>query len=279
MQASASELSIDFNIVDNSVVVEQTYRFSEAQSLTFNLPETAKGIDLYIDGQRQEPIIIDNRITTTGKNLKIAYTSKEFIKKKTFLADIPFQISLDKATITVTGDKKDILEKPANYADLTSNSVFPKPDSLVTDGQRLVITWIRKNVKKGDELSIFVQFKKEEKYSLFAIIGLTATIVVLGYLLARKTNKKPITKQEDIPIKETQKEQKYPEIEKHLKEDEEQIISILKQKEGHCEQGTLVIITGFSKAKLSAILKELEERKIIYKEQKGNKNIIYLRTE
>ena len=85
--------------------------------------------------------------------------------------------------------------------------------------------------------------------------------------------------QEEQAENKSQKEQKYPEIEKHLKEDEEQIINILKQKEGHCEQGTLVIITGFSKAKLSAILKELEERKIVYKEQKGNKNIIHLKTE
>ena len=76
---------------------------------------------------------------------------------------------------------------------------------------------------------------------------------------------------------EPRKPEKELDILKHLKEDEQQIIRILEQKEGSCEQGTLRIITDFSKAHLSRLLMELESRKIIHKEKKGKKNIVYLK--
>ena len=59
--------------------------------------------------------------------------------------------------------------------------------------------------------------------------------------------------------------------------DEEQIITILKNKEGSCEQGTLRVITGFSKATLSRLLSELETRNVIHKEKRGKKNLVFLK--
>jgi len=84
-----------------------------------------------------------------------------------------------------------------------------------------------------------------------------------------------------IKTKKTEKKvsDSFPEYvpEKHLKEDEKQIVNILKQREGKAEQGTLRIVSGFPKSTLSRILKELEERNIIYKEKRGKKNMIFLR--
>jgi uncharacterized membrane protein len=48
-------------------------------------------------------------------------------------------------------------------------------------------------------------------------------------------------------------------------------------KHNSCSQATVRVVTDFSKARLSRILSELEARGIIYKEQKGRKNIITLR--
>lgn len=67
------------------------------------------------------------------------------------------------------------------------------------------------------------------------------------------------------------------EVEKHLKEDERIIVRLLRQREGQCEQGTLCIVSGFSKATLSRLLTELEERGILRKERQGKKNKVYLR--
>lgn len=67
------------------------------------------------------------------------------------------------------------------------------------------------------------------------------------------------------------------EVEKHLKEDERIIVRLLRQREGRCEQGTLCLVSGFSKATLSRLLTELEERGILRKERQGKKNMVYIR--
>ncbi len=67
------------------------------------------------------------------------------------------------------------------------------------------------------------------------------------------------------------------EVEKHLKEDERVIVRILRQREGKCEQGTLCIVSNFSKATLSRLLGELEMRGIVRRDRQGKKNMVYLR--
>jgi len=65
---------------------------------------------------------------------------------------------------------------------------------------------------------------------------------------------------------------------RYLKEDERIILNVLKMKNGSCSQSTLRVATDFSKARLSRLLSELEERGVIYKEPQGKKNIITLKT-
>lgn len=66
-------------------------------------------------------------------------------------------------------------------------------------------------------------------------------------------------------------------IDRYLKEDERIVLNVLRLKHNSCTQATLRIATDFSKAKLSRILSELEERGVIFKEQQGRKNLITLR--
>ncbi len=66
-------------------------------------------------------------------------------------------------------------------------------------------------------------------------------------------------------------------VERHLKEEERVIVRLLRQREGRCEQGTLCIVSGLSKATLSRLLTELEMRGIVRKERQGKKNMVYLR--
>ena len=97
---------------------------------------------------------------------------------------------------------------------------------------------------------------------------------------AKKADKKDEIRTGTVPgtIGTIEKEP-WPEYvpEKHLKEDEKQIVNILKTREGKCEQGTLRVVSGMPKSSLSRVLKELEERNIIYKEKRGKKNMVFLR--
>jgi len=83
-------------------------------------------------------------------------------------------------------------------------------------------------------------------------------------------------KERNLKKKEVPVEPK-PAAEHYLKDEERQIVNVLRQREGSCEQGTLRVVTGMPKSTLSRILKELEDRNIIYKEKRGKKNIVFLR--
>lgn len=67
-------------------------------------------------------------------------------------------------------------------------------------------------------------------------------------------------------------------VDRYLKEDERIVLNVLRMKHNSCTQATLRVVTDFSKAKLSRLLSELEERGVIYKEQQGRKNLVTLRT-
>ncbi|MFC1691725.1 helix-turn-helix transcriptional regulator [Nanoarchaeota archaeon] len=87
--------------------------------------------------------------------------------------------------------------------------------------------------------------------------------------------------EEEHPIKLPEKYYKpmVDEDYKHLKEDELIIVRLLKMRDGMCEQGTLRVVSGFSKATLSRILSEMESRGYVHKELRGKKNMVYLRDE
>ncbi|HLC67224.1 MAG TPA: hypothetical protein VJK52_06320 [Candidatus Nanoarchaeia archaeon] len=67
------------------------------------------------------------------------------------------------------------------------------------------------------------------------------------------------------------------EVEKYLKEDERSVVRVLQLKGGSASQGTLRIATNYSKAKLSRILTELEQRGVIHKDRDGKRNLVSLR--
>jgi len=90
----------------------------------------------------------------------------------------------------------------------------------------------------------------------------------------KKTEEKPKKPTTELSVNEHIFEE---DIVKYLKGDEKIIARILKDREGSCEQATLRLISGFSKAKLSRLLVDMEERGVIKKEKNGKKNIVFIR--
>jgi predicted transcriptional regulator len=91
----------------------------------------------------------------------------------------------------------------------------------------------------------------------------------------KKTEK--ISDERSAPVEFIQDEKQENNVDRYLKEDERIIINVLRMKHNSCSQATLRVVTDFSKARLSRLLTELEERGVIYKEQQGRKNIITLK--
>lgn len=251
-------LNVDFTIAYNRIHVQQNIVFDKETQFNLTLPEDAQAISLYLDGKEAE---FKNQVF--AKEIILKYLTEQFIDNENFIADLNFPDDVKKARISVALPDYAVLTKPIDKSTLASNAVFPKPTKIESDGQRIMITWELENLKKNDSLALLVMYQTKKNYYPYLIVPLVIIIAALALYIIFKKPKKIVEKERII--------------EKHLKEDEEQVVNILKQREGKIEQGTLRVITGFSKAKLSALLKEMEERNIVYKEKIGKKNLVFLK--
>ena len=117
---------------------------------------------------------------------------------------------------------------------------------------------------------------------IIVIVGIIGLGFLLLFLYRRLRLKKYFHIQE--PKQETSSPAQHnfslgiaPEMERHLKEDERLILEVLKAKKGKSTQAQLRVSTDFSKAKLSRLLMELEDRKIVLKEKEGKRNLVFLK--
>jgi uncharacterized membrane protein len=275
-----NEYDASFNIVGNKVVVNIDLNFDKTTDVfKFELPKDNNSLSVYVDDKQISPLIENNLLKIQlNDNSKISfnYVTEELIEKTNFLMNMRLDFNVDDLKIKLILPEGASLKKAIKKGDLTSGSIFPKPTQATTDGRSAVFYWHKLNLEQGDEVSIFTQIEAK-KGNLGWILSLTlAGIIVLG-LVIYIVKRKPVIEKEVIIKKEEIIIEKEYNIEKHLKEDEEQIITILKNKEGSCEQGTLRVITGFSKASLSRLLSELEARNVIHKEKRGKKNLVFLK--
>ena len=267
-EISAKEYSIDYNIAYNKAVVYNKIMFYNKtdSTLMLALPEDAEAISAYTDGKKIEVETVNSSIVIQAgaKTVEFNYITKFFLDKDTFITDFSAPFDIDSLRIKVVLPSKAAVLKQ-------QNSVVPKADSYSSDGQSIIINW-EKQLSAGESIPLMVRFSAAKNYSMILLFALIIVLGIGAYFAVKKS--KIVREVETKIIKEIVKEDM---VEKHLKEDEEQIINILKQREGQCEQGTLGVITGFPKATLSRILKELEDRNVISKQKKGKKNLVFLR--
>lgn len=303
-----SRASYEFYLVGSSSYASEELDFLGKVTGAFQppLPPDAEGVSFYIDGR---PAEYSGQLRLESADvLKVSYVTSAVIDKGNFLVSIPVRYNTSRMEVML------VLEEGASIAiekreGISTSSVFPKPDEITSDGKSIILKWGFESLQKGDEVSIYVRVRHPGGRYRYALLAVAAFVLATAAILAQwksagKKNravKEPAEKKEEkeemntghekssvpeTPAKnpetasktgETEKPEKEPEFLKNLKDDEQQVIRVLMLKEGSCEQGTLRIATDFSKAKLSRILSELEERNIVSKEKRGKKNLIFLK--
>ncbi|WP_232461991.1 helix-turn-helix transcriptional regulator [Thermococcus siculi] len=152
---------------------------------------------------------------------------------------------------------------PKGYAVLSP--IIPSPDKVESSTSRLLLEWTRQNVRAGEEFYFIVGFSgeiippKQPSSLIYVGLFLAGLIVggggVYGYVLYR--------------------ERKRSEEKAHLRTDEEKILAILR--EGSVLQSELAEKLGVSKAKVSIILREMEEKGLITRTREGRTYRVFLR--
>lgn len=115
-------------------------------------------------------------------------------------------------------------------------------------------------------------------------IGISAFISALGFYLLvfdrtqriLKENQEKITTALEKENKDKIVEEKFKALLAGLDEDEKKVLVTVKEEEG-IQQSTLKYRTGLSKTKLSMVIKELEDKNLVTKQEDGKTNKIYLK--
>ncbi len=262
---------------DESVAVEQKFEFLEpvSQEMSIALPPDAEKLYLFVDGVLVKPELADSKLSVVLKDKKeavVTYKTKQLTDDNNLIVSLNMPYDVNDLTVKVTLKEGITLAKKISKDEVASSAVYPYPKLLTTDGQDIIIGWNEKGIAKGQEAAYLVRYK-ESGFPWFIVLLIAVIIGLIIFIIFKKPRVEVITKKEIV--KEIV--EKGTNIEEHLKEDEAQVVNILKQRESQCEQGTLRVITGFSKAKLSGLLKELEDRNVIHKEKRGKKNLVFLR--
>ncbi len=137
--------------------------------------------------------------------------------------------------------------------------IYPVPTSFYSYRETLVVKWKKDVLEEGEEFLVLLGYKPVSSPSdQHAVMYYAAAAAFLafgaGLYLGRR--KKPPSE--------------------YVVADEKVVLNVIQEAGGKIIQSDLVKSTDFSKAKVSKILSELEERKIIRKEKYKRSNLIFL---
>jgi len=164
------------------------------------------------------------------------------------------------------------LEKDADFF------VSPKPSEVLSDGQRIIITWTAQDTRS---IAVSAVTEPLARTSWLAIvIGIAAAVLasagVSWYMLGRRKSKKEVKVRKKAPKVEQKEEKK--ELVPRFIENEQKVVDLLSAAKGkELWQKQLLAETQFSKAKLSRVIRNLEERGVVKKTIYGNTNKISLK--
>ncbi len=142
-------------------------------------------------------------------------------------------------------------------------SVSPAPDSVSTDGERVILTWKKSNVKEGEIVSLMVIYSTTRSYSIlyFILGGVLGASGVWLYLKSKEKEKKKKMISKVVPLA--------------LSSDEKIVYDILTK--GETTQEELRKQIGYSKSKISKLVRNLEMKKLVKKTPYRKTNKLKLR--
>lgn len=135
-----------------------------------------------------------------------------------------------------------------------------------SDGRRIYVVWSQNATAKGEGLDVTIAYERILPQTggelplllIMGFVGLVLALIVIVLIKRRREEKATAT---PITI---------------LKEDERKIVEFLQSQGGVAKQRALVTHTGFSKAKVSRLVRDLQVRKVLAVKGMGRTNEVKL---
>jgi len=268
-QLEITYLKIDVEILeDHSVKESIDIILYPKDEIDFNLylPKDYKDLEIIYNDEKLDPSV--NQIIRLNSNelnsIKINYIIPDAVevKKKDYVymrevvypnvKNLIFRIKLPPAY-------------GINNEDVSA--IIPEPTYLQSDGKRIIVLWEMKSPSTPTLYKIkYNSLVENNGFDTNILVYLAIVLILLisaGLFLFYRSSKKG-----DVEVKIP------PSL---LSEDEMAICEIIKNEGGKIKQKKLSSITGFSKAKITKILSNLEKKELIEREPIGRTFVITLK--
>lgn len=239
---------------------DQTFIFPLSSSINVKAESVA---DCSLQQGTLETNILCNLKASNRTVVIISYSSNQKISKKDnyFLFQDSFKINSDTDTVSFLIK----LPEGTGLKEPIENSYSPSGALIGSDGRRTIINWIENDLKKGKNFDVSIAYEKigEVVVSEFPIqiISVIALVIIVGFALFYQFYWRNRNVNLIIPI---------------LKKDEKKIFDTIMKNGSGVNQKIIVNDSGYSKAKVSKVLKSLEERGILRLERIGRKNRVHI---
>jgi uncharacterized membrane protein len=261
---------------DMSVRSAVTLKFSEPIShLEYGLAFRAENLsvdskftsDCELEPDEKRSVIYCDFVGMSEEDnlLELTFITNDAVKKinGNYQFNINYGISLpiERSFAIIKLPENGVLTRqPAN------ESYYPPNGKIMTDGKHIMVYWQEENLTSGDSLQFSVLFSFP---AFLPISGDSFLIAVLTILI--------IVSMIGIAVY-VRRGEKIETVTSVLNEDEKEIVDILKRSGGKALQKILVRESGFSKAKVSRLVKNLKERGVVDIEPvSGRENRILLK--
>jgi len=141
------------------------------------------------------------------------------------------------------------------------SAVYPTPDRIYSDGKRIILYWATKELGSEHSFRVFAMYtdtKGSYTFVIWLVLGLLIGAAIVYFKLGYRHEK--VTRM-------------------LLSRDEEEIYNLIVASGGEILQEDIVRETGYSKAKVSKLVRNLEAKRIIKKEPYKKTNRLLLKKE
>lgn len=245
------------------------------EDVVFSLPVDAENIVFYMNGAEKKCTVDVSEeeskarcgSTSVGaNNIKLKYSSKSLLgnleqqKIFKFTDKLPFKAELYKFS----------LQLPRGFIIPEENDMdfylSPDPSDVTSDGRHIIVKWDDEDLTRFSNFAIVEQIAQDSNWDIaffLSIAAVAAAFAALVILFRRKPKEDERNGETLLP---------------GFIEDEQKVVELLQSAPNHeLWQKNIQQDTGFSKAKVSRIVRNLEARGVVSKESFGNTNKIKLK--
>ncbi|MBU0527837.1 winged helix-turn-helix transcriptional regulator [Candidatus Micrarchaeota archaeon] len=270
--ATIDNLSIT-STVDQSggsnILIKSSFSNSESKQIFLNLSASAESVIV----KDRSGLVIEHSITRQGKNsiitatvpydyLQFEISSNSFTMKNASRWDYDFSISASENISFLSAS----LSLPKGAKLKGTNGAVEATDSLI-------VSWSTNNFDTNHKSRMYASYELSDvEEDLTPIIllgsGFVLAILVILYLRNSKTKTQAAIPKTDFLESHS--------LFKTLDENDKEIVREIYRQKGKTTQSHLYLQTHIAKATLSRRINSLENRGILKKSQKGNRNLISL---